>query len=187
MTFRLENGSFLPPGLHLDGFGVISGTTDVDLSKLNVKICAIQLGGYGSNFNCQGQPVGFGKEVVLGNTPAPPPAAAATGGGGGITALVTGLGLAAAGALGYAAYKGASCGPIPIGASFNACLAGNCFSCVTVAEELTTWCECAEEKGLSDPGFGANCREQLSEIRRRANECLVPPSSTPLPVRAPRR
>lgn len=108
VTFRLQNGSFLPPGLHLDGFGVISGTTNVDVSKLNVRICAIQIGAYGSNFNCQGQPVGFagGKAAVL-NPPPPapapvtpvPPGGGGGGGGGGASVLkVVGGSVAAAGA-----------------------------------------------------------------------------------------
>src|SRR5688572_27713650 len=42
VTFRMENGSWLPPGLVLDGFGVITGTPTVDVSKVIVKICAFQ-------------------------------------------------------------------------------------------------------------------------------------------------
>lgn len=81
VTFRLENGSFLPPGWHLDGFGVITGPANADVSKVKVKICAIQLGAFGTNFNCKGQPVGFGNAVAFGNTPPPPPPTPGVGGG----------------------------------------------------------------------------------------------------------
>lgn len=121
VTFRLENGSFLPPGLTLDGFGVISGTTSVDLTKLTIKICAIQLGTYGTNFNCKGKPVGFGKETLI-TPPTPPapatPATSATGGGssGGKMLGVLAGSAAAAGAGLYAAKQlsglsGPDCSP----------------------------------------------------------------------------
>ena len=69
IQFKLQNGSSLPAGFHLDGFGVITGTSNADLRKVTVKVCAFQLGGFGSNYNCQGQTIGFagGKAVVLGN------------------------------------------------------------------------------------------------------------------------
>jgi hypothetical protein len=41
--FRLANGSFLPPGLGLDGNGIIHGTTTADLMGKSVVICAFQL------------------------------------------------------------------------------------------------------------------------------------------------
>jgi len=97
--FKLQNTSFLPPGFHLDGFGVITGTSDADVSKLNVRICAFQIGGIGSNFNCQGQPVGFdgGLTAQLVN-PAPTLLSAAPAAGGGFpTGAVAGLAVLGAG------------------------------------------------------------------------------------------
>ena len=99
IVFRLQNGSFLPPGLHLNGDGVITGTTTADVSQLSVKICAIQVGGSGT---CQPQTVGFngGKAAIMRPPPAPAAAVApaAAGGGGMGVGTAVGLGLAGAGA-----------------------------------------------------------------------------------------
>lgn len=107
VSFKLQNGSFLPKGLHLDGNGVITGTTTADLSNVTVKICAFQIGGMDSNFNCQGQTLGFngGKVVVLNKQPAPAPAAPAAEAGSSGPGLGAALALGAAGAAGYGTYK----------------------------------------------------------------------------------
>jgi hypothetical protein len=161
ITFRLQNGSFLPPGLHLNGDGVITGTTTADLSKIVVKICAIQVGAIGSNFNCQGQPVGFngGKAVVLGNTPKVPAAAApARAGGlsGGTKALIF------VGVLGGGAYlaKDSIADLVNKGGEAGGCVGsppdtspcfsgnGNAPGCQAALRALDTYCEsCGKKRG----------------------------------------
>lgn len=60
IVFRLETTSFLPPGFTLDGNGVINGAPGADLSKLKaVRICAFQVGGFGTNFASRCQQVDF--------------------------------------------------------------------------------------------------------------------------------
>jgi hypothetical protein len=90
IVFRLETTSFLPPGFTLDGFGVINGAPDADLSKLKtVRICAFQVGAIGTNFGSKCQELNFNgyKEV-------PKPQAQTTrakSGGGGATAVKAGV------------------------------------------------------------------------------------------------
>jgi hypothetical protein len=97
IVFRLGPTSFLPPGFTLDGNGVIAGTPGADLSKLkSVRICAIQLGAFGSNFACQGQEVNFKKLTI--NTPQPAQVVKSGGGSGAGTALKVGVGVGGAAA-----------------------------------------------------------------------------------------
>lgn len=194
VTFRLENGSFLPPGLTLDGFGVISGTTNVDVTKLKVKICAIQLGSYGTNFNCQGKPVGFGKDVII--TPPPPPPAPVTpavppggGGGGGAGGVKAILGVTAAvagGVYGYSALKSASVCTEPSTTNQNACFQGSCSACAAALAEYVPYCDCVEQKHSEAAGVGSACRQAVAAVNEAVRlGCLAPANATLVPKPKP--
>lgn len=193
VTFRLQNGSFLPPGLHLDGFGVISGTTNVDVSKLSVKICAIQIGAYGSNFNCQGQPVGFagGKAAVLTPPPPPAPVTPPVPPGGGVAGAVKGIvgvsAVAIGGAYAYSALKSAAaCTEPAVGANQRACDSGNCSACAAAIAELQPYCDCTD---ANDPAASAGCRQAVSVLRglERQYRCEPAPNATLVPKPVTRR
>jgi hypothetical protein len=90
INFRIADNSLLPPGLSLDGNGVLSGTADADLSKKSVHICATQSGAIGGSSGCTGQAVRFDKLNIRSMLPAQ---AAKAGGGGVGTAIKLGAGL----------------------------------------------------------------------------------------------
>ncbi len=171
----------LPRGFSLNGDGVLTVPAGTDVSTLNLKICAVQIGGSSS---CQ--PVKFGKSgLQLNNRPIPQPAAAVPagpgaapaaapvatkeiggGGPGAGTAVTLGL-LATAGIVGYVAKdqianlfnggEGGGCGPEPA-FDFSACFSGQAssVSCTSNLAKLEAYCQtCNKKRGLNQ--FATTC------------------------------
>jgi hypothetical protein len=111
VVFRLQTGSFLPPGFILDGNGVIRGAAGADPTKLKeIKVCAIQTGPIGTNFNCQGQPIKFANKVEFAKNPTP-----AGGGAGSNVGKIVAYTALMGGVLATTAYAVSQVEPIDLG------------------------------------------------------------------------
>lgn len=125
----------LPPGLRLDGFGVLHGTADVDIRKVhtNVFVCVRQLN---EAENCGG----LGKFAGIGSgsqatATAPPPSSSGSGVGGAL--LVGGLVVGAVAlAAAAASAAGGSSGGSSCGAGFHGCVPPDFKICCPTANTI---------------------------------------------------
>ena len=137
--------TFLPRGLTLDGFGVLSGKTDLDLSKLVLTTCVLQLN---ETANCQN--VWFSSNKAAQIKPKGANVAGLVGLAGGV--------VAGGAALGFAAKKYQegleSSGGSSSGGSSSSCSSGQPANC-TSSSKCNCGFRCVTFDGAGSVGFCA--------------------------------